>query len=1585
MKRLVFSLALFVVLLFVGGLYAEVLVNGYINILRLNSDLRVEAVDTFDYEADSDQTFGVWVVLSSLSPTDCNDVVVELSADYYTVSPSVDTLSVLRSGQIDSVYFSVAGHPLRGVKLFSPHKDSLYAHIIGGTDGDGDLVVEHITDNDLLIKIEAPAHLVFQSTEFVAGDVPNSPDVTEGERFRLMAEVRNTGDDAIDSVAICIRNSTLNPVPSVLIDTMFILRDFAGGSDTTLFFLIEAAPNQDATGALEEQFVVDMSWGVANNTGTAPDVDYVDNTEDMNIQYPPEFDLFDMHTDVPWLNKSDTLRLTSILGNLAGDYATADSLTSYSHYLELYIPSTTTEITGVGGLGAPTTAFQDRIEAGDFGQFDFSLYNEGASHQGLVDVREIVYFHDENYPSQGEPLTSPDTILAFGVFGIDTEDPSTEITNLNTGWMNDVNWPDSVYGKIFDATSGPDSVYYAVENDTGCFWNGGTDWVVDTVWFEAELYDDTLWVGELPEPGIAYTIYAWGVDVAGNHEETPDIVSIIFDNTSPMVEVIYPDAGIYPPSGWGDTISVIASDDSSGIGEVYVAIYDSLTGKYWDDSTSTWGALRRWNPATHTIGDHYLYDFVPGGETRIFKIYALAYDRALNHSEIDSVWWLYYDRTRPHSEVTNIDTTFYNAASWVANGEAIEGWSTDSQFTYVDSTRLMIYNRDKHLWWNGTEWVGVGSWVLAGVNVLEDDTLYWSYPMPLDDMLDGQYELYTRAYDHLGNIEVPELEDTFDLDRTAPVITPVYPLPESIYNAAEWLDTVKVHVVDTSVSYVDSVLFAFYSEELGAYWNWSSSDWSSPVADWNVANQAGDYYWWPITCFADGEYELKVRAVDGRGNDTTRVIRYYINNYGTYLVIEGPEYGFVGVPFDMTITACRSDESIDSSYSYPLEVLANKDSSLVDFPSSPFYLTHGTITVSFTVNAPMVGLRITVRSLDGPPLMDVSDPISIIEVLDLPDFVYIYDNPSDQGDTLVLVSDLSENDPYSPGFVPGGVEVTEYIFYRDVDLSADTLWVPIDTIMPAARDSIMFKFTCGGSFDTYDYSYIITANAPSRLLSAEDFVLTSGRIPIGSYAPEDNIPPDGVTGIDIAPYGANYWQLSWDAVTVGEDGTPEINPSINIEYEVYRLTEPYGGLGDATLIGTTGLTSFIDDDIGGADVRGDADNNYFYFVRAKDTGPNYGDISGTVGEFDFALGTGFTSVGKALVMPSLDSAHAFPAITPNFEAVSRYVAGSGWEQWVTGTPIFDFPVTDGMAVWLATSDDGVLTLYGTPPGATDIYFDLIRTTTSCWNAITVPLPITYIEDAEDLYTDIPNCDAVARWVPGGGWEQWVVGTSIFNFDVYRGYPYMVSVTENGTWPSYSLRKLSTDIVDGSEYAWGPKLVWTETEGTSFRAYIVGREDEVLTESSFGCALEQNILAVQVGNFPTHWKVGDILHIDILDGDRVLASYDCELDYLPVTRLEKPGISAIPNSFRLGSAYPNPFNTATAVTFDLPKEEFVTIDVINLLGENVKTLVSDTKPAGSYTAIWDGTDESGNVVSAGIYFYRMQAGSFTSVGKMVFVK
>ena len=106
--------------------------------------------------------------------------------------------------------------------------------------------------------------------------------------------------------------------------------------------------------------------------------------------------------------------------------------------------------------------------------------------------------------------------------------------------------------------------------------------------------------------------------------------------------------------------------------------------------------------------------------------------------------------------------------------------------------------------------------------------------------------------------------------------------------------------------------------------------------------------------------------------------------------------------------------------------------------------------------------------------------------------------------------------------------------------------------------------------------------------------------------------------------------------------------------------------------------------------------------------------------------------------------------------------------------------------------------------------------------------------------------------------------------------------------------------------------------------------------------------------------------------------------LPLRAFSTVRGTALPTDFALGQNYPNPFNPSTIIPYQLPTAGHVRLEVFNMLGQRLATLVDGERTAGAHTAQWDGTDATGQAVGAGVYVYRLSSGEMTESRRMVLV-
>ncbi|RMG38368.1 MAG: T9SS C-terminal target domain-containing protein [Methanobacteriota archaeon] len=125
--------------------------------------------------------------------------------------------------------------------------------------------------------------------------------------------------------------------------------------------------------------------------------------------------------------------------------------------------------------------------------------------------------------------------------------------------------------------------------------------------------------------------------------------------------------------------------------------------------------------------------------------------------------------------------------------------------------------------------------------------------------------------------------------------------------------------------------------------------------------------------------------------------------------------------------------------------------------------------------------------------------------------------------------------------------------------------------------------------------------------------------------------------------------------------------------------------------------------------------------------------------------------------------------------------------------------------------------------------------------------------------------------------------------------------------------------------------------------------------------------------------------DFEGNPRISGQYDVgAYEYQPVTELIS-AVDRLIGDYELHQNFPNPFNPTTTISFTLRRSARVHLDIYNILGQRIASLVNETLPVGNYQIRWNGVDERGNALPSGVYFYRMQANAFSVTRRMMLVE
>jgi len=448
----------------------------------------------------------------------------------------------------------------------------------------------------------------------------------------------------------------------------------------------------------------------------------------------------------------------------------------------------------------------------------------------------------------------------------------------------------------------------------------------------------------------------------------------------------------------------------------------------------------------------------------------------------------------------------------------------------------------------------------------------------------------------------------------------------------------------------------------------------------------------------------------------------------------------------------------------------------------------------------------------------------------------------------------------------------------------------------------------------------------------------------------------------------------------------------------------------------------------GADIIGDVNVNYFYrvtgFITLQSNLEIESEPSNVAGESDYQLITTLTTDINEIKIPMdtrktrlpITTAEELAQAIPNCTDVYCWIPdGQGSEGHVKGLPFNNFPVYQGYPYIVNVSDNGVWSTAGSLP---DTSFSLITTPETDVNHIGISFSKGYITNAEELAQDIPDCTDVYSWDPSGqGSVGHVKGLPFNNFPVKACHPYWVNMEASIVWPEIpeplpkpivlsSAKNTAEPTHNGKVTNGVPHIAYGKLSTTTkfmqeknlkLRAWIESRPEEILTHLMVGTGIDKEYWFVGVGNFSTSWSIGEILVVEIEDisnkmiGQVKVLLSDAGSDLGAEITLYKntdslEGMSdGTPKEYVLLPGYPNPFNPETTISYGLPERSEVSIRIYDSLGRVVRTLVNKTHDEGYFKAVWNGRDDSGNTVSAGLYLCEMVSSNHRHMIKLMLMK
>ncbi|MFA6456836.1 MAG: T9SS type A sorting domain-containing protein [Bacteroidota bacterium] len=223
------------------------------------------------------------------------------------------------------------------------------------------------------------------------------------------------------------------------------------------------------------------------------------------------------------------------------------------------------------------------------------------------------------------------------------------------------------------------------------------------------------------------------------------------------------------------------------------------------------------------------------------------------------------------------------------------------------------------------------------------------------------------------------------------------------------------------------------------------------------------------------------------------------------------------------------------------------------------------------------------------------------------------------------------------------------------------------------------------------------------------------------------------------------------------------------------------------------------------------------------------------------------------------------------------------------------------------------------------------------------------------------------------WGVWINGPAVGGWGNSTGNEWGVGLRAN------TAKKMYDDATHGDavagDHIYSMQVQYykdsvNNTIGQVFKFGVNGGDNEGGSASGYGNNHSANIDdATSTATIATDFGSINPLYYTAWD-------YDNHKTTLGVQRLDE----TVPNVFALDQNYPNPFNPSTTIKYSIPAESRVTLTIFNLLGQEVATVVNENLKAGKYSATFDASR-----LATGVYIYRLEAGSFTSVKKMMLLK
>ena len=378
-----------------------------------------------------------------------------------------------------------------------------------------------------------------------------------------------------------------------------------------------------------------------------------------------------------------------------------------------------------------------------------------------------------------------------------------------------------------------------------------------------------------------------------------------------------------------------------------------------------------------------------------------------------------------------------------------------------------------------------------------------------------------------------------------------------------------------------------------------------------------------------------------------------------------------------------------------------------------------------------------------------------------------------------------------------------------------------------------------------------------------------------------------------------------------------------------------------------------------------------YIVPSNDLSHYNGIFTDDYTKVQWMSGVNYNSVANMTAVPAqYMPAYIYPKIF-SFDTVTHEF--SFYDLDVQDTD----PADDHMAIAFDLDDDGQVDEYdidGAP---------LIVMSCPSW---------FYNSDGAGGWSDSYFHESNCKMVANGNWvvAQWYDGAKLqaayYEEEGYDGWvkqpeiAISISADAGATWSDikYINANPNDNVIDPANHFDGNYA--PEFEGMLPVNISLGDELEILSNEPGNYHVKLNFVFMDDGDYGS--AAGQTTNAGTLTNSALrYAAIDIDFS----SSASSDDITIISNVDLLAQNYPNPFNPITTIFYNMIEDGNISIEIFNIKGQKVKTLINEHATAGDYTIVWDGTNYNNKKISSGMYLYKMKSSNYTSTKKMILMK